>query len=151
MIEHVCTKISKVSNRDKVQQRKEVFITFLKPQVLLAYFKQTVKARTQLAKWKAKVSNDDTVIHVVNQMYEKNWFSEETMTKWEKINDNDKTWLRCQKFFEDAYKARERYNEAKVQMQDIINKITDTEWNLYMEAIEAKVQQDKKEHNNHIQ
>ena len=30
-----------------------------------------------------KVSNDDIVIHIVEQLYELDWFSEETMTKWE--------------------------------------------------------------------
>ena len=58
------------------------------PQVLSAYFKQK-----QLEKWNVKVSDDDIV-------YESDWFPEETMTIWEEIQDNKKTWNKCQKFFE---------------------------------------------------
>ena len=47
-----------------------------------------------------KVSDDDIVIHAVDQMYILDWSSEETMTKWEKTNDNSKVWLQCQQCFE---------------------------------------------------
>ena len=40
MISHLSTKISKVTNKDKVQLKKEVFIPWEQPQVLSAYFKQ---------------------------------------------------------------------------------------------------------------
>ena len=40
------------------------------PQVLSASFKQIDKAQKQLAKWNIKVSDDEVVIHVVDQMYE---------------------------------------------------------------------------------
>ena len=87
------------------------------------------------------VSNDDIVIHVMDQLYESDLFSEDTMTKWEKLQDNDKTWNKCQKFFEGAYIARKRYNDAKGQTPDSISKITETKFQ----------SQDKKEHNKHIQ
>ena len=35
----------------------------------------------QLAKLKVKASDDDIVIHMVDQMYESDWFSQETMAK----------------------------------------------------------------------
>ena len=70
--------------------KKEVFITWEQPQVLSTYFIQIDKAWKQLAKWKVKVSDDDMVIYVFDSLYESDWFSEETMTKWEEINDNDK-------------------------------------------------------------
>ena len=35
-------------------------------------------------------------------------------------------------------------------MQDSINKIADNKWNLYIEAMDAQVQQDKNEQNKHI-
>ena len=61
--------------------------------------------RKQLAKWIVKVSNDDIVIDIMDQMYESNWFLEETMTTWEESQDNQKTWAKCQAFFEIAYIA----------------------------------------------
>ena len=67
------------------------------------------------------------MIHVIDQMYESDWFSEDTMTKWEEMQDNEKTWSKCQKFFEDAYIARKRYNDTTGQTQDSINKITEAE------------------------
>ena len=88
MIEHLSTKISEVTNKDKAQLKKELFIMWEQPQVLSAYFKQK-----QLEKWNVKVSDDDIV-------YESDWFPEETMTIWEEIQDNKKTWNKCQKFFE---------------------------------------------------
>ena len=91
MISHLHTNISKVTNKDKVQLKKEVFIKWEQPQVLSAYFKQIEKARKQLEKWSVNMSNNDIVIHIVNQMYELIWFSEDTMTKWEESNDNSKT------------------------------------------------------------
>ena len=48
------------------------------------------------------MSHDDIIIHVVDQMYEFDWFPKETMTKWEESNENTKTWENCQKFFKDA-------------------------------------------------
>ena len=65
------------------------------------------------------------------------------MMKWEEINDNNKTWIRCQKFFKDTCIMRKQYNDVKGQMQDSINKITETEWNLYIEAMEARAMQNK--------
>ena len=80
-------------NKDKVQLKEEVFITWEQPQALSAYFKQIKKAQKQSTQWSLKVSDDNIVIHVVNEMYELDWFSEETMTKWEETNDNSKTWI----------------------------------------------------------
>ena len=90
MIIHFWTKFSKVTNRDKLQLKKEVLIAWKQPQIFLAYFKQIKKAKKQLAKWKVSVSDNDIITHVVEQMYESDWFSEETMTKWEETNDNIK-------------------------------------------------------------
>ena len=42
------------------------------------------------------VSDEDIVIHVADQIIESDWFSEETMTTWDKIPDSDKTWSKCQ-------------------------------------------------------
>ena len=42
------------------------------------------------------MSDNDIVIHVVDKMYESDWSLEETITKKGKDN-NDKTWLMCQK------------------------------------------------------
>ena len=63
----------------------------------LSIFQQTEKAQSQLAKWSMKVSDDDIVIHVIDQMYNLDWFSKETMTKWEEISNStlqgrDTTW-----------------------------------------------------------
>ena len=71
-------------------------------------------------------------------MYELDLFSEEIMTKCEEISSTKR------------FLKRKGYTKAKGQMQDSINKITKTDWNLYMEAMEAKTQQDKKENNKHI-
>ena len=70
IIEHLWTKISKVTNKDKIQLKEEVFIMCEQPKGLSKYFKQIVKAWRQLAKWNVKVSNNDIVIHIVDQMYE---------------------------------------------------------------------------------
>ena len=55
------------------------------------------------------MSDDDIPIYAVDQMYESDWFSEETMTKFDETNDSSKTWLQCQQFFEEAYIARKGY------------------------------------------
>ena len=81
MISHLHTKISKIMNKDKIQLKKEVFIKWEQPQVLSGHFKQIEKARKQLEKWSVNMSNDDIVIHMVNQVYKSDWFSKDTMTK----------------------------------------------------------------------
>ena len=70
IIVHLQTKISKVTNRDKLQLKKEVFIAWDQPQVLSAYFIQIEKAKKQLAKWKVTMLDDDIIFLVVDQMYE---------------------------------------------------------------------------------
>ena len=75
------TKISMVTNRDKLQLKREVFIAWEQPQVQSAYFKQIEKAKKQLANWNTTVSDDDIIIHAIDQIYEFDWFSKETMTK----------------------------------------------------------------------
>ena len=50
-----------------------------------------------------KLTNDDLAIYVVDQMYQLDWFSEETMTKEEESNINSKTWLQCKHFFEEGW------------------------------------------------
>ena len=98
-----------------------------------------------------KVFDDNIIIHVVDQMYESDWFSEETITKWEETNNNSKTLHQCQQFFEDAYIARKRYIKTKGSIKESINKIMTADWNLYLEALEAELTQDKKEQEEHIQ
>ena len=93
--EMVCTKISNVTKKHIVQLKKAFFTPWEQPQVLSAYIKQIEKARKQLQKWSVNVPDNDIVIYVVDQMYESDWFSEDTMTKWEETNDNKKTWKQC--------------------------------------------------------
>ena len=83
-------------------------------------------------------------------MYESDWFSEDTMTKWEETHNNRKMWNQCQSFFEEAYIARKRYIEAKASTQESINKVASNEWQVYIEALEVKATQDKKEQEEHI-
>ena len=78
-------------NKDEFQLKKEDFIAWEQLLVLSEYFKQIKKAWKQLAKWSMKMSDDDIDIHVVDQMYDLDGFSKETMTKWEEINDSSKT------------------------------------------------------------
>ena len=87
MIVHLRTNKSKVTNKEKVQLKKEIFIKWKQPQALSAYFKQIKKARKQMAKWSIKVLDDDIVIHIVHQMYYSDWFSKETMMTWEEMQD----------------------------------------------------------------
>ena len=84
-------------------------------------------------------------------MYDLNWFSKETMTKWEEINNNDKIWLKCQQFFADVYIARKWYSEAKGQTQDSISEIMDPDLKLYLETMEAKARWDKNKQQEHMQ
>ena len=78
-------------------------------------------------------------------MYNSDWLSEENMTKWEKISDNNKMWSRCQQFFKAAYIARKWYMDAKRQKQEHANKIAEADLQLYLAATEAKAQQDTTE------
>ena len=76
-------------------------------------------AQKQLEKQNLTVSDDVIVIHIVDQMYKSDWFSEETMAKWEEINYNNKTWLECQQFFEDAYtRVHAGEHQQKVQGEE---------------------------------
>ena len=106
----------------KVKLKKEVFIKWEQPQVPLAYFKQKEKARKQLAKWNIKVPDDDIMIHIVDQMYDSDWLSEETMMAWEELQDTDKTWAKCQAFFEVAYIAQKCYTYMKEHSNESMNK-----------------------------
>ena len=41
------------------------------------------------------VTDDDIIIHVADQIYESEWFSDETINKWEKLTNDkskDKMW-----------------------------------------------------------
>ena len=98
MLEYLQTKISKFTNKDKVQLKKQVFIKWEQTQVFTAYFKQIDKAHKQCTKWNVTVSDDDIVIHAIDQMYESDLFLEETMMTWEEIPDNNKSLARCQHF-----------------------------------------------------
>ena len=112
MIKHLQTKISKVTNKGGAA--KEVSVHHVGATTSPISILQTYCYGTkELAKWNVKVSYYDIVIHAVDQMYESDWFSKDTMTKWGETQDNDKTWSKCQKFSEDTYIARKRYNNTK--------------------------------------
>ena len=97
------------------------------------------------------MSDDDIVIHVVDQMYASDWFLEDTMTKWEEVNDNRKTQKQCQQFFKEVNIAQKQYIKAKWSMQESINKVVTDEWYSYIKAIELKAMQDRKEQEEYIQ
>lgn len=53
--------------------------------------------------------------------------------------------------FQEAYIAKKSYIKAKESTQESINKIMIADWNFYLKAMKAKVTQDKKEQEEHIQ
>ena len=96
------------------------------------------KSKKKLAKWNAKVSDDDIVNHVVDQVYESD------MTTWEETQDNEKTWIKCQTFFEAAYTARKWYIDAKSQTSESRDEFTEADFNMYLNAIKLKATQENK-------
>ena len=56
MISHLHTKISKVTNKDKVQLKKEVFIPWEQPQVLSVYLNK-FKKQENINKYKKQENN----------------------------------------------------------------------------------------------
>ena len=109
------------------------------------------KVKKKLVKWNVTVLNDDIVIYVIDQVYESDWFSEESMTKWKETSDNTKTWQNCQQFSKEANIARKRYNKAKGQTQETMNNVMVNAWNMYLEAMKAWATQEQKEQQEHIQ
>ena len=63
---HEIIVISKVTNRDKLNLKREVFVARTQPQVLSAYFKHIEKAKKPLEKWNVSMLDDDIIIHVAN-------------------------------------------------------------------------------------
>ena len=92
IIHHLWSKISKVTNWDKATVKCEIFIPWEQPTVLSAYFQKIKKAKKKLEKWNVTASDDDIVIHVMEQMYDSNWFTEEHMTEWKEREDRNKSW-----------------------------------------------------------
>ena len=93
MIHHLRSKISNVTNRDKAALKREIFLPWEQPTVLTAYFTKIKTTKKKLEKWNFKVTdNNIIIIHIVKQMYESNWFTEENMTKWEEKDKKNKTW-----------------------------------------------------------
>ena len=89
--------------------------------VLSAYFK-----KIEIAKKKLLVeclSEDDIIIHVVEQMYKSNWFTEEHMTEWEELDDGTKTWEECKAHFKRCYITRKWYYDAKKTRMEEVNMI----------------------------
>ena len=97
------------------------------------------------------MSDDDIVIHVVDQIHESDSFSEETMKTWKETWDNKKMWIKCQTFFEAAYIPKKWYMDAKDQTSESMNKSTEADFNMYLDAIEMKATQENKEHSEHVQ
>ena len=75
------TKISKVTSKHKFNLKRELFVAWEQLQVLLAYFKEVENAKKQFTKWNVSVLDGGIIIHVVDQMNESDWFSEEMMIK----------------------------------------------------------------------
>ena len=79
-----------------------------------------------------KVTDDDIVIHVVDQMYESNWFLEETMNKWEALTNDEKILTKCKEFFEEhtslsRVASMQRVNQMKAWMRSM-KKISNSTW-----------------------
>ena len=70
MIHHLWIKISKVTNRDKAAMKHEILIPWEQPMVLSTYFKKIKASKKKIEKWNVTVSDDDIVIHVMEQMYD---------------------------------------------------------------------------------
>ena len=97
------------------------------------------------------MSDEDIMIHVADQMYECDWFSEETMMTWKDMQDTDKMWAKCQAFFEATYVGRKCYNDAKGQTKKSMNVFTEADLVMYLEVIEMKTMQENMEWDEHIQ
>ena len=68
-----------------------------------------------------------------------------------RIQQKHKKLKNCQHFFKEAYIAYKWYNEGKRQTQESINNVTTKEWKMYIEAMEVKAEQERKEQQEHIQ
>ena len=73
---------------------------------------------------KCQISDDNIMIDVVDQMYESDWFLEETMMAWKDTQDSQKTWVKCRAFFKAAYIARKRYSKTNEQTNESLKKVT---------------------------
>ena len=68
----------------------------------------------------------------------------------EEIPDDDKMWNKCQQFFENVYITRKHHMDAEGQKQKNNTKIAEAYLHMYLVAMEAKMEQDPKEHDEHI-
>ena len=105
MMYHLRSQISKVTNGDKAAVKRKIFIPWKQPTVLSAYFKKIGTAKKKLKKWNVTISDNNIIIHVVEQMYESNWFTKENMTEWEEKIDRNKSWDTCKLHFKLCYIA----------------------------------------------
>ena len=92
MIHHLRSKTSKFTSQDKTTVKCEIFISWEQPTFLLAYFKKIETAKKKLEELNVTVFVDDIVIHVMEQMYDSDLFTEGHMTKWEEREDRNKSW-----------------------------------------------------------
>ena len=63
---------------------RKKFLSTLGPIII---FQTNWKIKKKLAKWNITVSDNDITIHVLDQMNESDWFSKDTMTRWEETNN----------------------------------------------------------------
>ena len=97
------------------------------------------------------MSDNNILVHMVDQMYMPDWFSKDTMTIWEETKINSKTWKQCQQFFEEVDIARKRYIQVKGSAQESINKVVMEKCHLHLNAMETKAMQDRKQQEEHVQ
>ena len=83
MIHHCWIKITKVTNQDEARVNRKIFILWEQQMDLSTIFKKIKMAKKKLKKWNVTMSDDDIVIHVMEHMYDSDWFTEEHMTAWE--------------------------------------------------------------------
>ena len=69
----------------------------------LSILQENQSSQEKLKKWNDTVSDDNIVIHVVEQVSESDWFTKKNMTEWENNDDRNKSWDACKLHFKWCY------------------------------------------------
>jgi hypothetical protein len=115
VLHHLCTKWCKIMTRERMDATNAFY------QVWVPNVTHIITFRHQLNKQQKKckpinfiISDKAKMLHFVGQMYKRDYFTEEQMTKYEILADLDKVWEKPLTHFMDLYALRKAYGNNRV-------------------------------------
>ena len=117
MLEELDKHCLSLTTNEKMRKLKEEVPNWNQDEDTDVFFNSLEDCKEKLTKMKIEWPLSHKITHAVTEIANSGVFSEDDVMDWEEKDEDDKTWVHCQAYWNKIYKKRKRYSNLKPKQQ----------------------------------